>query len=162
MHNRYHLFPRLLLVAALVLIAPPGSADEPATGTAESPEAPTSQERSTVSESTDGTTAAPEGEAGLRAVIDPETGEFIVPPPAMQEELRHAFEALQVRGLDIGDMEQRVRPDGTVMAPLGTRFITPLMVTVDHDGNLHYSHGPQLGTAPETDTEEESTAGGEQ
>lgn len=87
--------------------------------------------------------------AGLRAYIDPVTGELTDPPP----------DSLPPGNVTAGDsanapnvFPESVSPDGTVSIDLGDRFITPLHAEVI-DGKIVTCHRP----APETEQTDSET-----
>ena len=63
----------------------------------------------------------------LKVYVDPETGELLsAPPPG--EQLEAAAKLSQSR--DPGEIQQEARPDGSVVADIGERFITELRVEI--------------------------------
>jgi hypothetical protein len=64
---------------------------------------------------------------GLRVYVDPKTGELLsAPPPGEQLEPSAASSNTQ----DQGEILQVTRPDGSVVADTGDRFITELRVEI--------------------------------
>lgn len=116
-----------------VLVTGAAIAEEPA-ATAE-----TATETSAASVEEPETAPAP-AMSGLRVMIDPETGQMVVPPaaerhkmalsPAMQNALSRSDEGLPTV----------VLPDGTVMVNLQGRFQNLLFATVDAEGQLKIGH----------------------
>ncbi len=101
----------------------------------------------------------PEGKAsggGLRVHVDPETGELLSePPPGAQ--LEEPAEISQAR--EPGEIRQEVRPDGSVVADIGDRFITELRVEIV-DGKTVTCHRSAAKPQPpdtETDSQVEKT-----
>ena len=83
----------------------------------------------------DANPAAPQGVAGMRVYIDPETGEFGVPPPEAGPE-----DALQLQSLSTPS-EELVEVPGTTAAggftvELNGQFQRDLTITPDADGKL--------------------------
>ena len=82
------------------------------------------------------TTGAVETAPGLRVFVDPKTGEITdVPPPG--ETLESPAPKNGVDGYP--EIQQHVRPDGSVVADIGDRFITQLRVEVV-DGKVVTCH----------------------
>ena len=82
------------------------------------------------------TTGAVETAPGLRIFVDPKTGEITdVPPPG--ETLESPTPKNGVGGYP--EIQQHVRPDGSVVADIGDRFMTELRVEVV-DGKVVTCH----------------------
>ena len=64
---------------------------------------------------------------GLRVYVDPETGELLSEPPP-GEQLEDPAEISQAP--EPAEIRQEVRPDGSVVADIGDRFITELRVEI--------------------------------
>lgn len=64
---------------------------------------------------------------GLKIYVDPETGELLSEPPP-GEQLEAPAEISQAP--EPGELRQEVRPDGSVVADIGDRFITELRVEI--------------------------------
>jgi hypothetical protein len=73
---------------------------------------------------------------GLRIYVDPETGELLSEPPP-GEQLEAPAEISQAP--ERGEIRQEVRPDGSVVADIGDRFITELRVEIV-DGKVVTCH----------------------
>lgn len=77
--------------------------------------------------------------AGMRAYVDPETGELTdSPPPGEQLDPDQVVDT----GPDRPEIEQVVQPDGSVTADIGDRFMTELRVEVV-DGEVVTCHRPK-------------------
>ena len=88
---------------------------------------------------------------GLKAYVDPLTGELISEPPASSS----PDEGLSApRPADYPPVEEQVRPDGTVVADVGDRFITQLRAEVI-DGQLVTCHRSPAATLPPQDQSSE-------
>jgi len=73
---------------------------------------------------------------GLRVFVDPNTGELLSSPPP-GEQLEPA--AVTSQAAEQGEILQQVRPDGSVVADIGDRFITELRVEIV-DGKVVTCH----------------------
>ena len=88
---------------------------------------------------------------GMRAFIDPNTGEFVSEPPPGTE----ISEEVPI-GADEAIQEIQL-PDGSVVVNLGDRFNIPLMATMDCDGKISQMHSNEVSKAS---TECKETKGG--
>jgi len=88
-------------------------------------------------------TTSPLAGAGLKVYVDPKTGELLDQPPPGQE-----LPAL-VGPSRAAPVTQQVRPDGTVVADVGDRFVTELRAEVV-DGKVVTCHRP-VDESPSTD-----------
>jgi hypothetical protein len=77
---------------------------------------------------------------GMRAYIDPNTGEFVSEPPPGTE----IAEEVPI-GADEAVEEIRLS-DGTVGEKLGDRFNMPLVARMDCDGNISLKHGGEVNS----------------
>ena len=84
---------------------------------------------------------------GLKVYVDPDTGELLDEPPPGQQ-----AQAPAVRLREPPIVEQ-VRPDGTVVADIGNRFVTELRVEVI-DGKVVTCHRPVAEPSPTADPAE--------
>lgn len=155
--------PTIALVVALVLVVPAFVGD-----------APDSQFDSTVDSTMDSTMDSPAGfapgEAGLRAVIDPETGELAIGADALrlqngqslQNDKAVDVELRQMLSRSTEGLVEEVRPDGGVSVHLEGRFMSMSVARVAEDGtvetlcteNADHAEAFLAGaaeTAPETD-----------
>lgn len=83
-------------------------------------------------------------QAGVRAYVDPETGELTAPPP--DQEIRPPAQASVLQQGDRGLVEQPA-PTGGFMVDLEGRFQAPLIAVPDQNGGVSIQHG----TLPETE-----------
>jgi hypothetical protein len=78
---------------------------------------------------------------GMRAYIDPNTGEFVSEPPPGTE----IAEEVPI-GADEA-IEEIKLPDGSVVVNVGDRFNIPLMATMDCDGKISQMHSNEISKA---------------
>lgn len=153
--------PALVAAAALPAGAqsPAGPACHPATPLA----AASSAARCTASPPFpgDGTLFAlpvPVAAAEVRAAIDPETGELVVPPRPAPDVPRTLLEAFRV---PYGDLRQEPLPGGGWKLGLRGRSLNPLFATVEDDGRVTARHGTAGPRRPEGDRSEDGRRSGE-
>jgi len=82
--------------------------------------------------------------AGQKVYVDPDTGELLSGPPA-SEQPEASSQVTQAPPPT--EIQQEVRPDGTVVADIGDRFITELRVEIV-DGKAVTCHRPAAETQP--------------
>lgn len=89
-----------------------------------------------------GTSADPEGTSGMVIYIDPETGAFLKEPAPGYEplqltpQLQNAFSTSDSGLVEIPSSV----PGGGVLLDLQGRFQSPLVITIDPNGNLKMQH----------------------
>lgn len=154
-----------LPVLAALAAVPAGaqSAEGPACRPATPPAAASSAARCTASPPSpgDGTLLAlpvSVAAADVRAAIDPETGELVVPPRPAPEVPRTLLGALRV---PYGDLRQEPLPGGGWKLGLRGRSLNPLFATVEDDGRVTARHGTAEPRRPERDRPEEDRPHGE-
>lgn len=94
--------------------------------------------------------------AGQKVYVDPDTGELLSGPPN-GEQFEASSEATQAPAPI--EIQQEVRPDGSVVADIGDRFITELRVEIV-DGKAVTCHRSAAKTphpAPEAASQAEET-----
>jgi hypothetical protein len=79
------------------------------------------------------------GSASQRVFVDPETGELVSPARAMPKQAPPANAAFSTSHEGLVEEESPV-PGGGVMVDLQGRFQSPLMVTLDSDGGVEFTH----------------------
>ncbi len=89
---------------------------------------------------------------GLRAFIDPETGELIEPPLAAKGQLTLSPETQAALSQSSAGLSQVVLPDGTAFVRLEGRFQSMVFATVDAAGQVTISHRPPVPEAAMTAT----------
>jgi hypothetical protein len=91
--------------------------------------------------------ADPQGSTGLRVCVDPETGEFTVPPSDVRaaEQSAAAFSTSHEGLVETSSPG----PGGGVMVDLEGRFRSPLTATVGTDGKLKMYHRPCIEASEE-------------
>lgn len=96
-----------------------------------------------------GTTACPAddrvGGAGLRAFIDPQTGQLRQPTP--EELAALALEAREEFARAVDSLEAVVHPDGTVSVDLKGLFMQSVIAVQNPDGSVSIRCVPNLETA---------------
>jgi hypothetical protein len=117
-----------------------GSAQETGSGQARSDTATAKQDEGQVS-------GTPQGSPGMRVYVDPETGEFTVPPKEARAVEAPAPEAAFSSSHE-GLVEVRSSvPGGGILLDLQGRFRSPLTATLGTDGKLKMQHGPCAPTS---------------
>ena len=130
--------PGILPLAAVLLLT---AACSPPEGAAEAPQ------NEPVETATTGVNA---GQAGLRASIDPETGQ-LTSRPADGAGLQSAVDPLNWSS---EGLQREVLPDGTVRVDLQGRFMSSSYAVRQPDGPVRVEHAPppELSGAPESPT----------
>lgn len=144
---------RLMPVLAFLTVALWGAGYQPAVAE-ESPRArcaeiaqptgPAQAHSGTAAAKADGGQAAatPQGSPGMRVYVDPETGEFTVPPTEARAVEAPAPEAATSTSHE-GLVEVRSPvPGGGFMVDLQGRFRSPLTATLGADGKVMMAHAP--------------------
>jgi hypothetical protein len=85
---------------------------------------------------------------GLRAYVDPKTGELLSGPPP-GEQMEESVGIGQAPRLD--EIRQEVRPDGSVVADIGDRFITELRVEIVDGKAVTCHRSATKSQSPDTD-----------
>ncbi len=83
----------------------------------------------------DANPAAPQGAAGMRVYIDPETGEFGVPPPDAGPEAALQLQSLSTPSEELMEVPGTTEAGGFTIE-LNGQFQRDLTVTPDADGKL--------------------------
>lgn len=78
---------------------------------------------------------APQGEVGMRAYVDPQSGQ-LVSEPVTDEQRRQATEVDPAFSQDSSDLEVVHLPDGSTMMDLQGRFQQATVASVQSDGRL--------------------------
>lgn len=147
-----HLFLPLAWTFALtgLLIAGLAVAAEPTTPAAAA-ENTENSEATIAQETTDGGEVPQPPMAGLRVVIDPETGQAIIPPPAERRQMVLTPEMQNALSQSSAGLNQVVLPDGTAFVRLQGRFQNLLFATVDEEGQIKVDHALPDGTTVEAE-----------